>query len=200
MESIEIKTLISLMSKIPGLGPRSARRAILTLLQDPEKKLIPLAEQMLLTAKKIKLCNICGNIDVHDPCLICKDDKREIKTICIVEEISDLWAIERAGTYKGRYHVLGGVLSAIDGITAEDLKVNKLLEVIKKNEVAEVILATSVTVAGQTTSYYISDLLKEEKVKVTRLAQGIPMGGELDYLDEGTIGAALSLRQPVQEN
>ena len=120
MESIEIKTLISLMSKIPGLGPRSARRAILTLLQDPEKKLIPLAEQMLLTAKRIKLCNICGNIDVHDPCLICKDDKREIKTICIVEEISDLWAIERAGTYKGRYHVLGGVLSAIDGITAED--------------------------------------------------------------------------------
>lgn len=197
MESLEIKTLIKLMSKIPGLGPRSARRAVLTLLQKPENKMIPLAEMMLKTAKLIKSCEICGNIDISNPCFICQDNKRETKTICIVEEIADLWAIERVGIYKGRYHVLGGVLSAIDGVSAEDLKISQLLNHIKNTEAEEIILATSSTVAGQTTSYYISDLLKENKIKITRLAQGMPMGGELDYLDEGTIGAALNLRQRV---
>ena len=200
MESVEIKTLIKLMSKVPGLGPRSARRAVLTLLQNPEKKMIPLAEMMLKTANSIKLCSMCSNIDVHDPCLICQDDKREHSTICVVEEIADLWAIERTGIYKGRYYVLGGVLSALDGISSEDLKISQLLNYIKNNSVEEVILATSATVAGQTTSYYILDFLKDEKIKITKLAQGMPMGGELDYLDEGTIGAALNLRQIINED
>jgi recombination protein RecR len=197
MESTEIKSLIKLMSKIPGLGPRSARRAVLSLLQNPRKKLIPLAETMLQTAKQIKLCSTCGNIDVYNPCLICVDEQRDSTTICIVEEIADLWAIERSKIYKGRYHVLGGVLSAIDGITAEDLRIDQLINHIKKIKVKEVILATSATVAGQTTSYYISDLLKNMEIKITRLAQGVPMGGELDYLDEGTIGSAISLRHPI---
>ena len=200
MESVEIKTLIKLMSKVPGLGPRSARRAVLTLLQNPEKKMIPLAEMMLKTANSIKLCSMCSNIDVHDPCLICQDDKREHNTICVVEEIADLWAIERTGIYKGRYYVLGGVLSALDGVRSEDLKISQLLNHINNNSVNEVILATSATVAGQTTSYYILDLLKDKKIKITKLAQGMPMGGELDYLDEGTIGAALNLRQIINED
>ena len=197
MESSEIKLLISLMSKIPGLGPRSARRAVLSLIQNPQKKLIPLADSMLKTAKQIKLCNVCGNIDVKNPCSICLDEKRNNEIICIVEEIGDLWAIERSGIYKGKYHILGGVLSAIDGISAEDLRINQLIDHVTNIKAQEVILAMSATVAGQTTSYYVLDILKKLDLKVTKLAHGMPMGGELDFLDDGTISAALNLRQPA---
>jgi len=197
MESSEIKLLINLMSKIPGLGPRSARRAVLSLIQNPQKKLIPLADSMLKTAKQIKLCNVCGNIDVKDPCSICLDEKRNNEIICIVEEIGDLWAIERSGIYKGKYHILGGVLSAIDGISAEDLRINQLINHVTNIKAQEVILAMSATVAGQTTSYYVLDILKKLDLKVTKLAHGMPMGGELDFLDDGTISAALNLRQPA---
>ena len=195
MESDEIKSLIKLMSKIPGLGPRSARRSVLSLIKNPEKLMLPLANALIEVSDNIKLCSICGNIDSDIMCGICKDEKRDKATICVVEDIADLWALERSSNFKGRYHILGGVLSAIDGINPEDLRIKELLENISTNKVTEVILATSATVAGQTTSFYITDLLEDKDVIVSRLAQGIPMGGELDYLDGGTIGAALDSRK-----
>ena len=195
MESEEIKSLIKLMSKIPGLGPRSARRSVLSLIKNPEKLMLPLANALIEVSDNIKLCSICGNIDSDTMCGICKDEKRDKATICVVEDIADLWALERSSNFKGRYHILGGVLSAIDGINPEDLRIKELLENISTNKVTEVILATSATVAGQTTSFYITDLLEDKDVIVSRLAQGIPMGGELDYLDGGTIGAALDSRK-----
>jgi len=195
MESEEIKSLIKLMSKIPGLGPRSARRSVLSLIKNPEKLMLPLANALIEVSENIKLCSICGNIDSDIICGICKDEKRDKATICVVEDIADLWALERSSNFKGRYHILGGVLSAIDGINPEDLRIKELLENISTNKVTEVILATSATVAGQTTSFYITDLLENKDVIVSRLAQGIPMGGELDYLDGGTIGAALDSRK-----
>ena len=195
MESEEIKNLIKLMSKIPGLGPRSARRGVLSLIKNPEKLMLPLANALIEVSSNIKLCSICGNIDSDSICGICKDEKRDKATICVVEDISDLWALERSSNFKGRYHILGGVLSAIDGVNPEDLRIKELLENITINKVTEVILATSATIAGQTTSFYITDLLEGKDVIVSKLAQGIPMGGELDYLDDGTIGAALDSRR-----
>ena len=195
MESEEIKSLIKLMSKIPGLGPRSARRSVLSLIKNPEKLMLPLANALIEVSNNIKMCSICGNIDSDVICGICKDEKRDKATICVVEDIADLWALERSSNFKGRYHILGGVLSAIDGINPEDLRIKELLENVAINKVTEVILATSATIAGQTTSFYITDLLESKDVIVSKLAQGIPMGGELDYLDEGTIGAALDSRK-----
>jgi recombination protein RecR len=195
MESEEIKNLIKLISKIPGLGPRSARRGVLSLIKNPEKLMLPLANALIEVSSNIKLCSICGNIDSDSICGICKDEKRDKATICVVEDISDLWALERSSNFKGRYHILGGVLSAIDGVNPEDLRIKELLENITTNKVTEVILATSATIAGQTTSFYITDLLEDKDVIVSKLAQGIPMGGELDYLDDGTIGAALDSRR-----
>ena len=195
MESKEIKNLITLMAKIPGLGPRSARRSVLNLIKNPEKLMLPLAKALIQVSENIKLCSICGNIDSDHICGICKDDKRDKKIICVVEDLTDLWALERSNTYKGRYHILGGVLSAIDGINPEDLRIKELINNIKDNDVEEVILATSATLAGQTTSFYITDLIKDMNVTVSRLAQGIPIGGELDYLDDGTIGAAIDSRK-----
>ena len=195
MESKEIKNLITLMAKMPGLGPRSARRGVLNLIKNPEKLMLPLAKALIQVSENIKLCSICGNIDSDDICGICKDDKRDKKIICVVEDITDLWALERSNTYRGRYHILGGVLSAIDGINPEDLRIKELINNIKENNVEEVILATSATLAGQTTSFYITDLIKDMNVTVSRLAQGIPIGGELDYLDDGTIGAAIDSRK-----
>jgi recombination protein RecR len=194
MESKEIKNLITLMAKIPGLGPRSARRSVLNLIKNPEKLMLPLAKALIQVSENIKLCSICGNIDSDHICGICKDDKRDKKIICVVEDLTDLWALERSNTYKGRYHILGGVLSAIDGVNPEDLRIKELINNIKENDVEEVILATSATLAGQTTSFYITDLIKDMNVTVSRLAQGIPIGGELDYLDDGTIGAAIDSR------
>ena len=195
MESKEIKNLITLMAKIPGLGPRSARRSVLNLIKNPEKLMLPLAKALIQVSENIKLCSICGNIDSDHICGICKDDKRDKKIICVVEDLTDLWALERSNTYKGRYHILGGVLSAIDGVNPEDLRIKELINNIKENDVEEVILATSATLAGQTTSFYITDLIKDMNVTVSRLAQGIPIGGELDYLDDGTIGAAIDSRK-----
>ena len=195
MESEEIKNLIKLISKIPGLGPRSARRGVLSLIKNPEKLMLPLANALIEVSSNIKLCSICGNIDSDSICGICKDEKRDKATICVVEDISDLWALERSSNFKGRYHILGGVLSAIDGVNPEDLRIKELLENITTNKVTEVILATSATIAGQTTSFYITDLLEGKDIIVSKLAQGIPMGGELDYLDDGTIGAALDSRR-----
>ena len=195
MESQEIKNLIKLMAKIPGLGPRSARRGVLSLIKNPEKLMLPLAKSLIQVSENIKLCSVCGNIDSDSICGICKDEKRDKNTICVVEDITDVWALERSNTYRGRYHILGGVLSAIDGVNPEDLRVKELIDNIKINEVKEVILATSATLAGQTTSFYITDLLEDMNVTISRLAQGIPIGGELDYLDDGTIGAALDSRK-----
>ena len=200
MESEEIKNLIKLMSKIPGLGPRSARRSVLSLIKNPEKLMLPLAHSLIQVSESIKLCSVCGNIDSDTICGICKDEKRDKNIICVVEDITDLWALERSSSYKGRYHILGGVLSAIDGINPEDLRIKELLENIRLNNVKEVILATSATLAGQTTSFYIMDLLEGEGIMISRLAQGIPMGGELDYLDDGTIGAALDSRRILSGN
>ena len=195
MESEEIKSLIKLMSKIPGLGPRSARRSVLSLIKNPEKLMLPLASALIEVSENIKLCSICGNIDSDVICGICKDEKRDKTTICVVEDIADLWALDRSSNFNGRYHILGGVLSAIDGINPEDLRIKELLENISINNVKEIILATSATIAGQTTSFYITDLLEDKDIIVSKLAQGIPMGGELDYLDDGTIGAALDSRK-----
>ena len=197
MKNDDINILINLISKIPGLGPRSARRSVLRLIKNPEKLMLPLADKLIEVAQKVKICEICGNLDIDKICSICMDQDRDLSKICVVEDISDLWALERSGSYKGRYHVLGGVLSAIDGINPEDLNIKKLIKNIKSNDIKEVILATSATLAGQTTSYYISDLLKNTTVIISRLAQGIPIGGELDYLDDGTIGTALTSRKII---
>ena len=197
MKNDDINILINLISKIPGLGPRSARRSVLRLIKNPEKLMLPLANKLIEVAQKVKICEICGNLDIDKICSICMDQDRDQSIICVVEDVSDLWALERSGSYKGRYHVLGGVLSAIDGVNPEDLNIKKLIENIKSNDIKEVILATSATLAGQTTSYYISDLLKNTTVIISRLAQGIPIGGELDYLDDGTIETALTSRKII---
>ena len=188
----EIERLIQLLSKLPGLGPRSARRAALALLKKRDTLLEPLAAAMTDAAAAIKPCEICGNLDTRSPCAICSDNRRDGHILCVVEDVADLWALERAGVFRGRYHVLGGALSALDGITPEKLNVGALVERVK-NGVDEVILAMNATVEGQTTAHYLMDLLTN--VKVTRLAHGVPVGGELDYLDEGTLSAAFRARR-----
>lgn len=189
----EIETLIQLISKLPGLGPRSARRAALHLIKNKNMLMLPLSAALASTAQAIVTCESCGNIDTLSPCTICTSDKRDPAIICIVEEVADLWAMERSGMYKGLYHVLGGVLSAIDGVTASDLNLGNLRERAEKTE--EIIIATNATALGQTTAHYITEILEGLPLKITRLAQGIPIGGELDYLDDGTLGTALKLRQ-----
>jgi recombination protein RecR len=190
----EIERLIQLLSKLPGLGPRSARRAALALLKKRDTLLEPLASAMTEAAAAIKPCEICGNLDTRSPCAICSDTRRDGHVLCVVEDVADLWALERAGVFRGRYHVLGGALSALDGITPEKLNVGSLVERVKDG-VDEVILAMNATVEGQTTAHYLMDLLTN--VKVTRLAHGVPVGGELDYLDEGTLSAAFRARREL---
>jgi recombination protein RecR len=194
-----LESLIKIMSRLPGLGPRSARRLALYLLKKKDVLMIPLGEQILATAEQVKTCSICGNIGLTDPCNICSDPKRDQKQICVVEDVDDLWAIERTNSYKGLYHVTGGTLSALEGIRPEDLKLPQLVKRIFNAEpaIAEVILALSATVDGQATGYYISDQLSESNVTVTRLAQGIPIGSELDYLDDGTLALAMQSRQAI---
>src|SRR3982750_833823 len=193
----EIERLIQLLAKLPGLGPRSARRAALALLKRRETLLEPLADALAKTAAGLKTCCPCGNLDTTDPCTICRDAERETGVICVVEDVADLWALERAGVFKGRYHVLGGALSALDGVTPERLNVPKLLERVKAGRANEVILAMNATVEGQTTAHYLLDALEPHGVKITRLAHGVPVGGELDYLDEGTLSAAFKARRPL---
>jgi recombination protein RecR len=196
MNNNEIERLIFLLAKIPGLGPRSARRAVLHMLKYKESYMLPLAEAIKITANNITSCNICGNMDVTDPCNVCLDGKRDKTIICVVESIADLWAIERGKIFKGYYHVLGGTLSASQDKDANSLNIHKLLNRVSNDNVSEVILATNSTVEGQTTAYYVTEVLKDAKIKISRLGSGIPVGGELDYLDEGTLLAALKSRQP----
>lgn len=198
MNGREIENLIRMLSRLPGLGPRSARRAVLQMLKKPETLMLPLADALRETANAMTTCNICGNIDVTDPCHICADQTRNHDTICVVEEVQDLWALERGGSFKGQYHVLGGTLSPLDGIGPEDLHIDRLVTRASAPQVTEVILATNATVDGQTTAHYITERLVDANVKVTRLAHGVPVGGELDYLDDGTLAAALRSRSAVQ--
>ena len=196
MNNSEIDNLISLLSRLPGIVPRSARRMALSLLKQPESLMKPLAESLITTANSIMNCNTCGNLDTEEICSICVDERRDISTIIVVEEIADLWALERAAVHKGKYHVLGGTLSAIDGVGPDDLGINSLIQRANDPEVDEIILALNATIDGQTTAYFITDQLKDCNVKVSRLAHGVPVGGELDYMDDGTLQTALQSRQP----
>lgn len=195
--SPEIERLIQLLAKLPGLGPRSARRAALQMLQKREAVMRPLAEALTEAADKITPCANCGNLDTADPCAVCRDPRRDESVICVVETVGDLWALERAGAFKGRYHVLGGVLSALDGIGPEDLNVASLIERASKGETSEIILALNATVDGQTTAHFLADKLSRAGVEITSLARGVPVGGELDYLDDGTLSAAFRSRRPA---
>lgn len=192
----EIERLIQLMAKLPGLGPRSARRAVLQLVKKRESLLLPLADALAEAAAKARICSECGNVDTIDPCTVCRDPARDKTRLCVVEEIGDLWAMERARAHKGLYHVLGGTLSALDGIGPNELAIPKLIDRVGALGVQEVILATNATVDGQTTAHYIMDQLAGRGVDVTRLAHGVPVGGELDYLDDGTLTAAMTSRRP----
>ena len=198
MTGPEIERLIQLLAKLPGLGPRSARRAALHLLKRRDALLEPLAAALGEAASRIRSCSTCGNLDTVDPCAICADARRDPATICVVEEVADLWAIERSGAFKGRYHVLGGVLSALDGVGPDELSIAGLAARAGAPEVKEIILAMNATVDGQTTAHYVADRLKGRPLQVTRLAHGVPLGGELDYLDEGTLAAALRARRAVE--
>jgi recombination protein RecR len=194
----DLDRLVELLAKLPGLGPRSARRAALFLLKRRESLMEPLSLALHETARRIRPCSVCGNLDTADPCALCRDPRRESDIVCVVEEVADLWAIERSAAFKGRYHVLGGTLSALDGVGPEDLKIEKLVARVTETGVREVILALNATVEGQTTAHFIADRLAGSGAKVSRLAHGVPVGGELDYLDEGTLSAALAARQPMK--
>ena len=197
MTKNEIETLIQLLARLPGLGPRSARRAALHLIAKREQLLLPLASALQRTGEAIRTCSRCGNIDTADPCGICVDARRQPGVICVVEQVGDLWALERSGAFKGRYHVLGGTLSALDGRGPEQLRIGSLVARATAPEVEEVILALGATVDGQTTAHYVAERLATSGVAVTRLAHGVPVGGELDYLDDGTLTAALKARRPA---
>ncbi|GAB4514203.1 MAG: recombination mediator RecR [Roseibium sp.] len=190
----EIEWLIQLLAKLPGLGPRSARRAALHLIKKKDQLLVPLAEAMGVAVREIGICSVCGTVDTSDPCTICSDPKRDPGVLVVVEDVADLWALERAGAINARYHVLGGTLSPLDGIGPEDLNLGSLIERCGSEDLTEVILAIGATVEGQTTAHYIMDQLSHLNVNVTRLAHGVPVGGELDYLDEGTLAQALKAR------
>jgi len=193
----EIERLIQLLARLPGLGPRSARRAALAMIKRREQLLEPLTQALADAAAKIVACSQCGNVDVVDPCTICRDPRRDAGLLCVVEDVGDLWALERADAFSGRYHVLGGVLSALDGIGPEDLTIGRLVERVKQGGVREVVLAMNATVDGQATAHVITDMLAGTGAAVTRLAHGVPVGGELDYLDEGTLAQAVRARRPV---
>ena len=192
----EIERLIQLLSRLPGLGPRSARRAALFLIKKREQIMAPLAAAMQTALEKIAICKLCGNIDTQNPCAICTDLRRDPAIIIVVADVADLWALERARAVNARYHVLGGTLSPLDGIGPQDLAIDALISRAQEPAVVEIVLALNATVDGQTTAHYITDLLHGSNVKITRLAHGVPVGGELDYLDEGTLAAAMRQRMP----
>ncbi|KAB2876522.1 MAG: recombination protein RecR [Bauldia sp.] len=192
----EIERLIQLLAKLPGLGPRSARRAALHLIKKKDDLLVPLAKAMDVAVEKIVVCSTCGNVDTTDPCLICSDPRRDASTLVVVEDVADLWALERSSAINAHYHVLGGVLSPLDGVGPDDLGIAGLVARVAAGGVSEVILAVNATVEGQTTAHYITDQLAGMPIKVSRLAHGVPVGGELDYLDEGTLAAAIRQRTP----
>lgn len=192
----ELDQLIQLLSKLPGFGPRSARRAVLQLVKRKDTLMRPLSNALASVAENVHPCSTCGNLDTSDPCRICEDTRRDKSTICVIEEVADLWALDRAGSYRGQYHVLGGTLSALDGVGPDDLNIATLTERAIQDGIKEIILATNATVDGQTTAHYITDRLKDSGLKISRLAHGVPVGGELDYLDDGTLTAALHSRRP----
>jgi recombination protein RecR len=197
MSTPEIERLVDLLAKLPGLGPRSARRATLHLIKRPGLLMQPLAEAIASAANAIRTCTSCGNVDTVDPCRICADPERDRSVICVIEDVADLWALERTASFGGNYHVLGGTLSALDGVGPEDLRIGRLVDRASSAQVTEVILATNATVAGQTTAHYITERLADAGVVISRLAHGVPVGGELDYLDDGTLTAALKSRREV---
>src|SRR6478735_2311934 len=192
----EIERLIQLLARLPGLGPRSARRAALHLIKKRETLLNPLSDAMRIANERIVVCSSCGNVDTQDPCTICRDAKRDPSILVVVEDVSDLWALERSGAVTARYHVLGGVLSPLDGVRPEHLNLDSLVARAADPAMREIILALNATVDGQTTAHYVTESLKAHGLKVTRLAHGVPVGGELDYLDEGTLTAAIRSRTP----
>ena len=194
----EIGNLIQLMSRLPGLGPRSARRVVLHLIKRQESLMKPLARAINNAAESTLLCSVCGNLDTVDPCNICIDEARDLGTICVVEDVADLWALERTCSFKGYYHVLGGRLSALDGIGPEDLNIVKLIGRVEAGNVSEVILAMNMTVDGQTTAHYVMDRLSHTAAVMTQLAHGVPVGGELDFLDDGTLETAIRSRHNVR--
>lgn len=193
----ELQRLIDLLAKLPGLGPRSAKRAALYLLKKRDPVMRPLAFALSDAAEKVKACETCGNWDSIDPCAICAEKSRDPAVLCVVQDVGDLWALERAGAHKGRYHVLGGLLSPLDGVGPNDLNIGTLIARAGSGGVREVVLALPATVDGQTTAHYVTDQLIVSGVSVTRLSQGVPIGGELDYLDEGTLAAAMKTRRPA---
>ncbi len=190
----EIERLIQLLSRLPGLGPRSARRAALHLIKKRESLMAPLTSALQVAMERIQVCRTCGNIDSQNPCSVCTDPRRDSALIVVVSDVADLWALERAHATQGRYHVLGGTLSPLDGVGPQDLTIDGLVKRAHEPEVNEIVLALNATVDGQTTAHYITDLLQEANVRITRLAHGVPVGGELDYLDEGTLSAAMRQR------
>jgi recombination protein RecR len=194
MVAAELERLIQLLARLPGLGPRSARRAALHLLKRPDTLMRPLADALGEAARAVRPCSACGNLDAIDPCSLCRDDGRDRSVVCVVEEVEDLWALERSGVYRGLYHVLGGTLSAIDGIGPDELRIDGLLGRIREGGITEVILATGATVDGQTTAHYLAERLAASGVRTSRLALGLPVGGELNYLDDGTLEAAFRAR------
>lgn len=197
MASPEIDALTQALAKLPGLGPRSARRAVLHLLKKRETALEPLLAALANVAERLTRCTTCGNVDTTDPCGICADPRRDARALCVVEEVADLWALDRARLFPGRYHVLGGRLSALDGVRPEDLSIDALVRRLEAGGIDEVVLAMNATLEGQTTAHYLADRIEGFAVRVTQLAHGLPVGGELDYLDEGTLAQALRARRPV---
>lgn len=197
MASQEIETLASALARLPGLGPRSARRAVLWLIKRRETSLRQLIDALSTVQEALVECAICGNIDTSDPCGICADPRREATSLCVVEEVADLWALDRARLFTGRYHVLGGRLSALDGVRPEDLTIDRLIARVAEGGIDEVVLAMNATLEGQTTAHYIAERLEGYPVRITQLAHGLPVGGELDYLDEGTLAQAIRARRPV---
>lgn len=197
MASREIEALTQALARLPGLGPRSARRAVLHLLKKREAALGPLLAALEAVDQKLATCSTCGNVDTSDPCAVCADPRRDQRSLCVVEEVADLWALERSRLFPGRYHVLGGRLSALDGVRPEDLAIAKLVGRVEAGGIDEVVLAMNATLEGQTTAHYIAERIERFPVRLTQLAHGLPVGGELDYLDEGTLAQAMRARRPV---
>jgi recombination protein RecR len=197
MASPEIEALTQALSRLPGLGPRSARRAVLHLLKKRETALEPLLSALGAVSRNLATCSVCGNVDTANPCQICADPRREVRSLCVVEEVADLWALDRSRLFPGRFHVLGGRLSALEGVRPEDLRIDSLVARIAAGGIDEVVLAMNATLEGQTTAHYIAERIETYPVRITQLAHGLPVGGELDYLDEGTLAQALRARRPV---
>jgi recombination protein RecR len=197
MASSEIDALTQALARLPGLGPRSARRAVLHLMKRREAALVPLLKALERVSDNLSVCSTCGNVDTADPCAVCADPRRDDRLLCVVEEVSDLWALDRSRLFPGRFHVLGGRLSALEGVRPEDLSIDKLLGRLARGGIDEVVLAMNATLEGQTTAHYLAERLETYPVRLTQLAHGLPVGGELDYLDEGTLAQALRARRPV---